>query len=63
MTLSDCGQGCLPALGGPSGVTIEDICGPLGQPLPAVLRAQVYVAWCTGQLISVVTWLESDQDD
>jgi hypothetical protein len=44
-------------------VTIEDICGFLGQPLPAALRAQVYVAWCTSQLISVVTRLESGQDD
>ena len=31
-------------------VTIEHIRGPLGQLLPAAVRAQVYEAWCTGRL-------------
>jgi hypothetical protein len=41
-------------------VTIEDIRGPLGQPLPAAVRAQVYAAWCSGRLVGVAAWLEEE---
>ena len=39
-------------------VTIEDIRGPLGQELPAVVRAEIYQAWCDGHRVSVAAWLE-----
>ena len=42
-------------------VTIEDIHGPLGKELPAVLRAEIYQAWCSGRLVGVDTWLQMDQ--
>ena len=42
-------------------VTIEDIHGPLGKELPAVLRAEIYQAWCSGRLVGVATWLQMDQ--
>jgi hypothetical protein len=43
-------------------VTIEDICGPLGESLPAAMRAQVYAAWCTGRLVSVTAWLGANEE-
>jgi hypothetical protein len=42
-------------------VTIEDIRGPLGQPLPASARAAIYATWCTGRLVGVAEWLEHHQ--
>lgn len=44
-------------------VTIEEIRGPLDQPLPAALRVAVYAAWCTGRLVGVAIWLQHGHDD
>jgi hypothetical protein len=44
-------------------VTSEDIRGPLGLPLLAALRAEVYTARCAGQLVGMATWLEGAYED
>ena len=39
-------------------VTLEDIRGPLGGPLPYSLRGRIYRAWCMDVLIGVARWLD-----
>ena len=42
-------------------VTIEEIRWPLGEPLPAALRAEIYQVWCSGRLVAVAAWQETKQ--